>query len=262
MTPTGRSLTAALALSAAALSGCYPGSNVQYETGPTISKTAAQGPVEGRPSLSMPITLPGQSTCIVPFAIESRKGWFQDDDPFTRGGYAASPYPRRSSELVSPLAWSIGGSGRWHNALGRDLKTGEEWPILTTRGVISRYEAFIRRDRPEDAPVCVALVFIATVADSNADGSLDDRDASVAIVADGDGRRPRPVTPPRAQVWSSAFDPRLGLIYLYVVSDTNGDGQYTPDDSPMPYVLDPRGDVPANPLISGESRDRVEGLLK
>lgn len=250
----------ALTISAAALSGCY--SNVNTDrSGPTFSSTGAQGQVQGRPSFSMPIPLPGQSTSIVPFAIEDRKGWFQSDDPFSRGGYADTVYRGAAvaSASVSPY---YGGSSRWHNAIVHDMKSGEEWPILTTRGVISRYELFARRDRPDQNPVSVALVFIATVQDSNADGSLDDRDASVAIVTDGDGRRPRPVTPPRAQVWSTAYDARLGLLYLYVIADTNSDGQYTPDDSPMPYVFDPRTDGPAQPLISPESRARVESLLK
>lgn len=249
----------ALALTGA-LAGCQSSYVDASKAAPTIARTSASGVVEGRPSLSMPIPLPGQTTCLIPFAIEDRKGWFEDRDPFTRGGYADTRYAGPAS--VNAMLYSSGGSSRWHNAIVHDMKTGEEWPVLERRGVISRYEAFIRRDRPEDEPVSVALVFIATVEDSNSDGALDDRDATVAVVADGDGRRPRAVTPARAQVWSSAYDARLGLIYLYVVADTNGDGQYTPDDSPMPYVLDPRGDGPAQPLVSSESRARVERLLK
>jgi hypothetical protein len=244
------------------LAGCQ--STAMETRAPTIAKTSAQGAVEGRPSLSMPIQLPGHSTCVIPFAIEDRKGWFDDRDPFTRGGYAADAGYRYSSSLASVNAalYSQGGSSRWHNAIVRDMKNGEEWTVLEKRGVISRYEAFVRPGTETEPPVSIGLVFIATVEDTNKDGSLDDRDASVAVVAEGDGRRPRIVTPARAQVWSTSYDGRLGVIYLYVVEDTDGDGQYTPMDAPMPYVFDPHGNGPAVRLVSEDAAVRVERLLK
>jgi hypothetical protein len=84
----------------------------------------------------------------------------------------------------------------------------------------------------------------------------------VAIVADGDGRRPRTVTPVGSQIWNVAFDPDTGLAYLYAVPDTDHDGVFTTDDAPEPCVFDPRTDAPALPVVSPELRQRLTALLR
>lgn len=254
----GRRWAVVLVTAAAWTSGCA----IQHtqSAAPTISNTAASGAVDGRPSLGMPIAVPGHTTCVVPFALESRKGWFDDRDPFTRGGYADARYG--PSTPAAAGVWSVGSGVRWHNAIVRDMSSGEEWTILQQRGVISRYDAFMSRPDPEKQPVCLGMVFIATLEDTSGEGLLDDRDASVAVVTAGDGRSPRIVTPAAAQVWSTAYDARTGRVYLYVVADSDGDGKFTPNDAPVPYVYDPSGDGRAVPLISGEVAGRVERLLK
>ena len=70
----------------------------------------------------MPIMVPGFSTCVAPFAIESDKGWFERDDPFERFRPVGAQY--NSSGLVERMMarssqWSR--HGYWHNAVVRDL---------------------------------------------------------------------------------------------------------------------------------------------
>src|SRR4051794_27130809 len=56
----------------------------------SLSPTTTGGAIVGRTTLGMPIPIPGQSTILVPFAIESEKDWFQTRDPFSAGGMGAT----------------------------------------------------------------------------------------------------------------------------------------------------------------------------
>ena len=91
---------------------------------------------------------------------------------------------------------------------------------------------------------------------------LNDLDANIAIVTQGDGRSPRAVSPPNAQVWSTSYDAKHNRIYLLVVTDTNHDGKFDNEDAPLPYALNLDTREAAIPLLSGATRDGVERLLK
>lgn len=220
----------------------------------TITTTRANGPLEGRPTLGMPIAIPGRATCLIPYSLETRKRWFEDQDPYEArvadGWYLGT----RQGPLRS-------GTVRWHNAIVSDQSTGEQWLVLSQRGVIERWAVLGRQARPDEPFVTDAVVFIATLEDSNGDGVLDDRDASVAIVTDGDGRSPRRVTPGDAQVWNYTHDAETSRLYFLVVSDTNGDGKYTTDDAPVPFGLDLGARATAVPLVTDATRSRAEALL-
>jgi len=217
----------------------------------TIATTRAHGPLAGRPTLGMPIPIPGRSTCLIPYSLETRKRWFEDPDPYTDGWYLGN-------HREGPAR---GGTVRWHNAIVSDQTSGEQWPVLSQRGVIEHWAVLGRQVRGDEPFLTDAIVFIATVDDSNRDGVLDDRDASVAIVTDGDGRNPRRVTPGDAQVWSHAHDEESARLYFLVVTDTNGDGKYTTDDAPVPFVLELGAREAALPLVTEATRSRAESLL-
>lgn len=237
------------------------GSRAAVRDDHTISTTPVTGPVDGRPTVSMPIPIPGQSTCVIPFGIETTKGWLQDADPFSRGGMPAKlDYRDASSSPWMPGAW--GGAVRWHNAIIRDMTSGSEWMVLDRRGVISQWWTLGPRPKGDETFRSAAMVFIATTADSNGDGLLNDLDANAAIIAEADGTNPRVATPAHAQVWSTAFDQEKGLIYLFVVTDTTGDGKFGTDDAGGPYVVSTAAVGPATPLLTDGIRGKVESLLR
>jgi hypothetical protein len=225
----------------------------------TITKTSSAGAVEGRPTLGRAIPVPGQPTVLVPFAVETVKGLFEKDDPYRRGGLYG--YAARESSLAASITPVYGQDVRWHNAVFRDLNTGEEWTLLARRGIIGRYEPFAVQPNREKPPVARALLFTAVLDDTNKDGLLDDLDARVAIMTDADGRRPRVISPPDAQVWSAAYDPQKDIILLYICRDTTGNGRFDFEDEPAPYWIEAGGDGPARPLVGVGSLAAVKALL-
>ncbi len=270
-------------VSAAALSGC---ATTHTRPDPhSMAPTTTERRIEGRTTLNMPIPIPGQSTVIVPFAIESEKDWYQTRDPYSAGGmtrssvYAISAAPAASpsytlnnslgltttlseGNFADQIRWSSSGSSvRWHNAILRDMSSGEEWSILDKRAVISSWSWFGSQPRAGAPFVAKFLLFIATLEDTNHDGVLNDLDARVAIITDPAGRHPRIVSPPNAQVWSTAYDSENNKLYLLVIADTNGDGKFDYNDSPVPYSCDPTSGAAA-PVISDPMLRRVEGMLK
>ena len=250
-----RALIAAIPLLILASCATYPPRDTH-----TISQTGASGQVEGRPTLGQPISIPGHPVVIIPFAVESQKGLFQKDDPYRRGGvdYAAS-YSYLAS--VSKVGYRSTGEVRWHNAILHDLKTGQEWPILDRRGLIGRWEIFGKPPKKDEPFVSRAILFTAVLEDTNHDGLLDDRDARVAVLTDADGRNPRMVSPPDAQVWEASYDPDNDTIFLRVAADTNHDGKFTYDDEALPYTLAPGSTTPATPLIASPTLERVKRWL-
>jgi hypothetical protein len=233
----------------------------------TIAPTDASGQIEGRTTLGEAIPIPGRSSVLVPFAVETWKGLFQRDDPFQRDSVASKALHGMSGLYDPYVGRSLGGEVRWHNAVLHDLKSGEEWSILQQRGVISQWQVLGKpprtgpRGEADEPFVSRALLFMATIDDTNKDGLLDDRDARVAILTDGDGRKPRIVTARNAQVWNVFYDPELDQIFLRVADDTNRDGSFTFSDEAMPMALALKGQDAAKPVISDDSLRRVRALL-
>jgi hypothetical protein len=215
MKGTGWCVVACCAL----LGGC---GSQQSNDSRTIASTGTEGPIEGRSTLGQALPIPGQPNVLVPFAIETQKGLFELDDPYRRSDVGYRYTYEKSVAAQVAASGRLSGEVRWHNAIVRDLKSGEEWTILDRRGVIGRWEV-IAVQRSKDAPwVSRAILFTAVVTDTNRDGVLDNRDARVALLADGDGRKPRAVSPADAQVWSSWYDAEKDLIFLRIARDTNG----------------------------------------
>ncbi len=248
-----------------------------------ISETGATAPIKGRPTLATPIHVGGGSV-LVPFAIESAADDFGDLDRFGRaagsapvGSILGSDYytfDRAQPASSSPGSTAAPGLSngfmpyycgvvRWHNAAFRDLATGEEWTLLDRRAVISGWWSWAVPARPrETGRPLASLIFFVTLEDTNKDGLLNAADARVAIVTDADGRNPRIVTPQNTQVRGQPeFGPE-GVVYLTVVADTNGDGKFTVDDSPVPYSFNVTDRGPASPVVSEKTRLGMERLLK
>jgi hypothetical protein len=265
-----RHLVAAAVIPALLLTAC---SNSRKPDPHTISATTANGAIAGRTTLGMPIQIAGQSTILVPFAIESEKEWFQTHDPYRVRGIGSMSNSLGLTTALSEGDFApsyatsryrmvyYGAECRWHNAIFHDLKSGEEWPLLDKRGVVSAWTAYGPPALSEQDFKPRYLIFLATLEDTNHDGALNDLDARVAILTDADGRHARTISPPNAQVWTIAYDHRNDKIYLYVVADTNHDGKFDYDDVPAPYVVDPASGS-STPITSPETLRKVESLLK
>lgn len=256
-----------LCMASASMGGCFSSvgsaSVVGYSVGSSprddgyrIVTTRLSGEIEGRPTLGEPIALPGRDACIVPFTVEERKGFFQDRDPYTRGGYGSSWLER--SWRVSSYP---GGEVRWHNAVVCDLSGGAQRMILKTRGVITRFQALGPPQTEDGRLECRAILFVATIDDTNADGYLNDRDATVVIVSRADGSNARVISPRDAQVRSIAFDYELNVLYLMVTTDTNSDGKLTFTDESRPYVYR-IGTDRAEPMVTPEIGMAMQAIMR
>ena len=238
----------------------------QYGTPYAMSETPVSEAVSGRPTWGRPLELLGTPSRILPYAREHQLTWFSDRDTFSEGGHAARGSGYESSYYL--------GTGldqaeqrrrtrterlRWHNGVVVDLSGGAQWPLLEERGVLSRY--WVRIDRGEDGRGGVtALLFAATVEDTNGDGKLDDRDAARALQVDADGRDPRFVTPAGTQLREVLFDSELDVAILMLASDDDGDGVFSADEAVDPYLLELDGGG-LRPLISPEALQAVEATL-
>ncbi len=100
-----------------------------------MSKTHVDRAVKGRARFQVPMAVPGTSTRIIPFSMETEHSWLSDKDHFREGGLRFEVAPSNASWVTESR--SRGHSLRWHNAAVHDLATGEQWSLLATRGVIS-----------------------------------------------------------------------------------------------------------------------------
>jgi hypothetical protein len=238
--------------------GCTSGGGPIDHT--TIARTPHLGEMDGRPMFQMPISIPRTDILMVPFALQSSKGLFENDDPYSRGGVTFDAMMRRASASID--GYAPGGEVRWHNVLFRDLRSGEEWTLLDRRGIVGRWQMFGRAAQKDQPWSSRGMVFIAVVDDTNLDGSLDDRDARVAILTNPDGRKPRVISPTDAQVWSVSSSETLDAVHLMVAKDTNADGRFDFLDVAVPYTMWLDSEGPAAPTVSPVIQDRVRALLK
>src|SRR5262245_4079654 len=112
-------------VSVSTMSACAP--LAPREDDHTIAATRATGALEGRPTLGMPIAIPGRTTCLVPYSVETRKRWFEDRDPHTAAGFIGDAWYIGDYLREASLP---GGPVRWHNAIFSDDASGEQWMVL------------------------------------------------------------------------------------------------------------------------------------
>lgn len=221
-----------------------------------IAETKVDEAVDGSPAYGVPILIPGGHTRVVPFSREQKKNWYSDGDHFREGGLAASGYSRNPADRQETVTAYL----RWHNAVFHDLLTGEQWALLAQRGVVSRSWMKLRQ-RPGGDVNCHALAFAVTVEDSNGDGVLDDRDAARVVMTDPDGRNPRFVTPVGTQISNVIYDIEMPFAVLMVRRDRNGDGKFTEDEAPEPFLLALDDGTVAMPLVQESTREAIDSVL-
>ena len=219
------------------------------------------GRIDGIPSYGMPFRLPGHATWMTPFVVAQQSSIFRDADPFTKGGLASKSDKDQAFLFQDQLATI---PIRWHNALFSTQEDGENWALLDRRGFLSRYWMLVTLDEPEsDSPelVAAAHLFAATLADTNGDGFLNDKDAAVIVLTDGAGRGGRTVTPPGCQVAAVRYSPEERRLLFDLRFDGDDSGTFEPLDPIEIYQMpldDP--DAVAMPWHSEGLRSHLDDL--
>ncbi|MEL6432046.1 MAG: hypothetical protein AAFU73_01530 [Planctomycetota bacterium] len=250
----------ALLLSAALFScaSLQPGADVDpYVNGHILSPTRATSDVSGRSTWKDPVRVPGRDELLFPFAVEREVWLLGDQDHFAEGGFS-NELTRR--ERNSAGGWLKPGATRlrWHNAVVADIATGVQWALLDRRGVLSSAWTSEGASPPETT----TLLLRATVDDTNSDGTLDDEDASRALLVDFDARTARFVTPADLRLHSVDLETIPDAALLMLAADEDGDGEFEVHEAPRPYLLDLRTGLAARPLIGGDLAREIEGRMK
>ena len=179
------------------------------------------GKVEGIRSYGVPFWIPGTQTWISSLLITKPRGWFRDSDPFSEGGLAARGHTQQdgvADKFMTDL------DIRWHNALFVDRSNGEHWSLTDQRAFFSHW--WLVLDTADGAPVVQAMVFAATLTDTNGDGKLDNQDATVAVITDADGRHAQAVTPADAQLSTVHYFSGGDYLAFELRYDENRDGEF------------------------------------
>lgn len=228
----------------------------------TIVPTFTEGAVVGRATLEMPVSIPTSSLVLVPFSLESQKGWFESNDPFVRMNRVGATSDSVGLSNHRSHSWNCEGV-RWHNVLIRDMQTDTQWSLLEQRGVISWWGMFGTLPKsPTDTFVPSSIVFLATTQDTNRNNALDAGDARVAIVLHPRLGTQRLVTPSTGTVTEVAHDPLHNTLYFMVRSDTDNNGAFTFKDEQTIYYVSEQGSGESKKLVDDAAIARVRSFLK
>ncbi|MCA9271417.1 MAG: hypothetical protein KDA31_00070 [Phycisphaerales bacterium] len=229
----------------------------------TPARMLAKGPIEGRRTLGTPIPLDSRNILMIPFAIEDKKGAFDDKDPYNTGGGRESGMKLSTGTFMErpKLPQPRGGEVRWHNVFFHDLDTGEDWALLDSRAVVSHYQTFWKREGDGWEQTTDLIVFAVTTIDSDGDNVLNDDDARMLYVCDGDGRNARRISPENAQIIGFRLDPDARRLWLSAIVDSNADGEFEPIDDRIPYYCDLDTGEMAKPIVSDDTLLRSDELM-
>lgn len=173
-----------------------------------------EGKVGGLPTYGVPHQLPGRNTWISSFVLTKDPWIFRDSDPYSEGGLAGSGISQVERAQPAQLQ-SV--DVRWHDAVFSNGQGTESWSLLNKRGFISHWWLMI--DAVDGAPLSRFSVFSAVVNDTNDDGVLNDKDAVVAILTDGNGRHAEVATPEHMQLAAVHYMPETEMLGFEVRED-------------------------------------------
>lgn len=222
----------AVALLTLAASGCVDvAESDPVLPGWGIVRTPAKGPLGGHPAFGGPLEVPGAGVDLIPFVMSEEKRWYDDGDHFAEGGSGGAFDGRVAGSWHSFHV-------RWHNAVVRVRETGQQWPLLDRRGVISRVWLHMGEAEDGRGRTVRSMLFAVTSEDTNGDGVLDDRDGARLVMAGPRGRQQVIVTPAGTDLVEVTLTRGRDMAEVLVREDRDGDGSIDPTDTPVPYQLD------------------------
>lgn len=229
-----------------------------YGTGRIPTAMPTEGAVEGLGTYGIPFQLPGSETWISSFVITEDPWLFRDPDQFSEGGLAGSGVTQAGSSRPAEFR-SI--DVRWHDAVFSNGQGTESWSLLNRRGFISNW--WLLLDSTEDASFARLSVFSAVIDDTNGDGFLDNMDAAVAIVTDGEGRHIEIATPEHMQLAAVHYLRDTQMLGFEVREDKDGDGKFSSDEPLHYYFRFPFADSAlTKPWHTGELQADLESRYR
>lgn len=191
--------------------------------------------VSGQPTYALPMNLPGNEVWVTPFAMSRHRSFFSDVDQFAEGGVNSNWGSISAAE--QGRRWLQAHDVRWHNAVFTDRSTGEQWTLLDRRGFISRLWLELEEDSETQTVRTRHLLFAVTLDDTDQSAALDNRDASVVMLADGTGRGARIVTPVGLQFQTLVHDPANDQLLFRLTEDLDRNGEFERTDLVDTYAL-------------------------
>lgn len=232
-------------------------------------------PTAGRPTLGMPIDVPGQDLRVVPFTMDRAMTWAEDT--FGKSSSDGLPYRSFESGDLAPLSPPRGEPGAppvplfvrrsvsWHNAVLVRAQPGTSGLVLDGRGVVTQL-ALVGKitydDTGQPETDVQAVLFTTVTEDTNGDGTLSTRDAQTLLAGDGAGNGLHPITPAGTQVAQMRYDFASDTLVLLVTADTDGDGRFTQADRSQPYTYTPGDGGVARPMVDAGLIDRAESYQR
>ncbi len=215
------------------------------------------GEIEGQRTYGVPMQMPGHTTWLSSFVITKHKAFYRDKDPFVEGGLAVDA----STKSARPSPRLITRPIRWHNAAFVDRADGSQWTLLEDRGFLSHW--WVVTQPVDNQWVSSLQVFAATIDDTNGDGTLDNKDACVAILVGGDGRNARIVTPRNTQLNTVRLHENAGYVTFELRFDSDKNGKFDKeDDLRLYYLSKDQIEGPAVPWHGAEFESQLESVYR
>lgn len=264
-------LAAALFSSTTLFSGCRAAAERPH----VRADVRVDRPTEGRPTLGMPISVPGQDLQVVPFTMDRAMTWAEDTfgksssdglryRSFQSGDLAPLNPPRGEPDGPT-IPLFVQRSVSWHNAVLVRAQPGTSGLVIDGRGVVTQLALVGKISYDEDGrPVTDigAVLFTTVTEDTNGDGTLTHRDSQTLLAGDGAGHGLHAITPPGTQIAQMRYDFAADTLFLLVTADTDGDGRFTQADRSQPYTYTPGDEGVARPMVNDDLIERAESYLR
>ncbi len=271
--PSGRSalwvsLSAFVTLALAGLAWHWVAGNETPEVAVSPDRPLTADAV-GEPALGKPIEIRGAERIALPVTIKvdrrkkaaKRKG----DGPVYAVRRAPSSRGKSPASAASEaIRYGLGRRwGAWSNIFFVDPDTGRVRLLLDRPAVITRLRFPPADTEPSSGRRWPSVLLLGMhERDTNGDGWVDRRDATVAYVASLGGKNLRRITPRDTDLLDVFYDADRKRLYLRVRRDSNGDGRFAASDRVTVLATSGRDPSKAKPLVGEKALKRVRSIIR
>lgn len=255
--PQAGAAIALLIVAAIGLGGCGVNARPQPQFVP--EDVPVRGAVRGRPTLGMPIDVPGTDVDLdlVPYAIERERRWLESSDaPGASADHVSASWSRSVSGLAGSSPFAALRPVEWHNVLLQRIGAARGGPLLDRRGLIVTWGVIGPRSA-DGTRRTSHLVFHVVETDANGDGRLGRGDPAGVLLVDVVTAQAHRLTPPNGWVDAMRWDDASGRLILMLAVDSDGNGRLTGADDRRPYVATPSSGQLAVPLVDDAMLQRL-----
>lgn len=203
----------------------------------------------------LPLPLEGSDFWVIPVTLERREQG-KERDMAHRELESKSSYDGYGSSSYYPY-W-----GPYYNLVFISKKTGELRSLLAKKGFIGGvYFPEKRYDKRDTEIKPTFLLLKIATADTNADGMINEEDASAGFIASIDGTKLTQVTPDNTQMKWWHYDAESKKLFMELIHDVNQDRKFNwdgPQTVVSVNVLDPKI---GQDFVPVEIRNKIEAVL-